>query len=114
MRLPVSSARCKRIPVQTQLENLGRALTSVVQSGVFESANGLAREYGASIKAALQAAPNEQTRETIFASATASLERAIRLARITRSHLAFRLAALQREMAYQAHAINSSRWSIDC
>jgi hypothetical protein len=89
-------------------------LMQALEAGDFESASSTANEYGASIKAALDAAPEAWNAETIFTSAIASLERALTVARVTRSHVAFRLAALQRESAYQAHATKPSRWVIDC
>ncbi|MBV9502005.1 MAG: hypothetical protein JO138_21755 [Acidobacteriaceae bacterium] len=100
--------------MQSQVESLQRALSSAIQSGELESASSIAGKYAASIKAALHAAPNQQRRETIFASANASLEHALRVARVTRSHLALRLAALQRESAYQAQTTKPSRWSMNC
>ena len=91
-----------------------RELIKALEAAGFESAKDIATEYGASVIRALQAAPDQQSRETTFKSAIATLNHALRIARVGRSHVACRLAALQKESAYQIRSMTSSGWFLDC
>ncbi len=114
MKLPISSAPCKRSPVPIAAADPGRALLESLETGDFESAQHIVGQYGDSVSSGLRAAIDEQSRQFIFSSAISTLKHALTVARATRSHVAFRLSTLQRESAYQAHLRKQNGWFIDC
>lgn len=87
-------------------------LAQALRAADFDRANRLARQYGESARAALQAAESG-AREAIYREAVQSLDNHLHLARVLRAHLATEWRANSGTILYQSSDSERHLWQLE-
>ncbi len=94
-------------------KQIGVRLRAAIESGSFETATALSKEYGEAAVQELRAATTPQGRIVIAHEAAAFLEDRLHLARVMRSHIAAQIGAASRLCCYANIPSIDQTWFVE-
>jgi hypothetical protein len=94
-------------------ETVAEQLKHAIESGDFDTANVLVKQYGRAVSQEFHECATPEGKKAVVDQALAFLHDRLHLARVVRAHIASRLQAATGSSCYQSSTARYSTWRVD-